>query len=968
MKKVLSGFLAFLLVYMALPGVASAQTASNLSAEITEHSPQKITVELTNTSDKPCQVVQNSAGTTAVTKLMQDGKEVRPQALNVNYTESLDFLMRQQLKTLNPGQKTTITLLTYASEGKYYLRTVTWAPGVGELGSLYTLDKHATLNLELTYDMPVVPENGAPACGAAFASTFSQPKYIPWAMLLSAASLLAVLLIVMILIRKRKHTKAATIIVAIVVTISGMVLPPAPVAKAGVEVPSDMRAAFDACMTIFNAHRDITGPVLDVINDPSNNIHLVPTSEGTESSGIEHNYWIYWNVNDRHTYFGTGGNADPCDSLYHEMYHISEQANGTFSMAPCAGSRLPTKEVNATRAQNLLRERLGLSQRSHYGDIALPTGDCSAPPAAPARCTGPRCGDTNGDPHLRTLDGLRYDFQAAGEFIAARSKNNDYQVQVRQEPWLDSRTVSVNTAAAMKVGKDRLEFRSGKQAVQLLVNGKSQKLMPLELSGGGTIATEGDTTIVTWPDESKAWIRPVGSYGLHLALQPSDALAGNLEGILGDGDGDSKNDIRKRGDNKTIKPTFNELYPDYANSWRVKDTETLFTYADGASTKTYTDKSFPDEQITDVKRLPNYAMAQGFCRSLGISDETILANCILDVVITGRAEFGSAAVASQVLASSSSYGSTKWSLAIPNPEDTATATFDAKAGEKIFIEVTRTNLPSQCGVLFLTAPDGKEVASGCIINKAGHIDGTVLPLDGTYTVTLKPHSATGGADLQLLRIADKTGTIQADGAAVSVNLDKPGVIAAYTFKARAGQLAYLEIPKSTLPSECGVVHFEDSNGREIKNGCIINGKGEIDTVQLPDSGTYTVIVDPNDTRTGRITMKLVTPTADSKQIKMNGSTQTFTLKKPGSKAFFTFNGAAGQRVFVDIPKSDFPSQCGIVFLKIPDGTHAGSGCVINHKGNLSDDGYVLPQSGIYTITIDPDDAATGTSSIRLYTK
>jgi hypothetical protein len=46
------------------------------------------------------------------------------------------------------------------------------------------------------------------------------------------------------------------------------------------------------------------------------------------------------------------------------------------------------------------------------------------------------CGSSNGDPHLTTIDGRAYDFQAAGEFVMLRSE--DVEIQARQEPYQDS--------------------------------------------------------------------------------------------------------------------------------------------------------------------------------------------------------------------------------------------------------------------------------------------------------------------------------------------------------------------------------------------------------------------------------------------------------------------------------------------------------------------------------------------------
>ena len=51
------------------------------------------------------------------------------------------------------------------------------------------------------------------------------------------------------------------------------------------------------------------------------------------------------------------------------------------------------------------------------------------------------CGDggTWGDPHIISIDGLKYDFQAVGEFVLLSSELGNLEIQVRQSAWRGSK-------------------------------------------------------------------------------------------------------------------------------------------------------------------------------------------------------------------------------------------------------------------------------------------------------------------------------------------------------------------------------------------------------------------------------------------------------------------------------------------------------------------------------------------------
>ncbi|HSX00348.1 MAG TPA: VWD domain-containing protein [Patescibacteria group bacterium] len=975
-RVILRAFFVLLItcsVLVGSSGSALAEAKSDLSATVTSKNPLTPNLRLKNISGRACQVATTAEGTVAVTKVVQQGKVVQPVPIDSASDEDMGYLLQDQLKTLKPGESVNLALPVYAFSSGHVLRATTWSSDAGSFAAEYPIAKTGALQLDLSYSLPIAPRSGAPVCSAVFV-TSSATGGFKHKLLMIGIGLLVILVILFFIWyfwRKhpRRHGKTATV-VALILLALGIAWYHSPQVHADVVVPPELQSTYDGCIATFNANRDITGPVLDVLNNPANHFEIVHTYDvGSDMTGRPQPggggggiFRIYWNPDDHHRYAGTGGYPDACSVLYHELYHALDQLNGTFSRDDCAGSGIETKEVMATRAQNVLRVRLGLPARSHYGARVLPTGDCRSP-VRPTSCTGAHCADTNGDPHLQTFDGLRYDFQGAGEFVASRNQSDGFEAQVRQEPWTNSKLVAINTAVALKVGSDKVEVRAGEK-LTLLVDGKKQPLASSKLPGGGRIEYEQETVIVTWNDGSVAYVQSVGIYGVSLSLQLSDEQAGKVEGLLGDADGNNKNDLHLQNNPKTIEPIFDQIYPKFADSWRVTSKTSLFTYDNGKDTNTYTIRSFPGRP-EDARNLPGYAAAEAFCKNIGISDPIILANCALDMAITGRPEFARAAVRSQTFKAGANFSGTTWQLVIKNPGDSASVTFDAKAGEKIFVDVPKTTLPSQCGALRLLAPDKHEITNGCVINGSGDIDGTVLPDVGQYTIMLSPDGPTGSATLRLLRITDQQSSIIPDGGSVTARIDQPGVVARFTFAGQTGQHVYVDIPTSTLDSQCGVVRLLDSDGHEISNGCIINHAGYIDTAVLPATGQYAIVVDPSDTVTGQAQLRLILSTVERKSIDVDGAPVSVSLKKPGSMASLTFSGQTGQRIFIDLPSSELPSQCGLLVLHAPDGSAIGSGCVINHKGNLNDDGVVLPATGTYTITLDPGAADTGTTVVRV---
>jgi hypothetical protein len=299
----------------------------------------------------------------------------------------------------------------------------------------------------------------------------------------------------------------------------------------------------------------------------------------------------------------------------------------------------------------------------------------------------PTTPSTLGDPHIRTVDGVNYDFQSAGEFTLLRNEN--LEIQVRQTPVTtetplgpDSYTglsscASLNSAAAVRVGPHRISFQPNingepdPRGMQLRIDGKLFDLKGVELilpsgarivstgaSGGIRIEAPGGLSIVITPH----WWAHYQVWYLNVHVENARAT----EGIMGarahgswlpalpDGGslGPKPADLHKR---------YLQLYDKFANAWRVTDKTSLFDYAPGYSTRDFTVVTWPEEspkacnappqpsgpiKREPLKQLP-LDVAEKYCGGVIAKDRR--ANCVQDVRFTGEPSFANAYLVTEKL-------------------------------------------------------------------------------------------------------------------------------------------------------------------------------------------------------------------------------------------------------------------------------------------------------------------------------
>lgn len=260
----------------------------------------------------------------------------------------------------------------------------------------------------------------------------------------------------------------------------------------------------------------------------------------------------------------------------------------------------------------------------------------------------------SGDPHLLTLDGLGYDFHAAGEYVLTRATDgSDFEVQARMSP--AGENVTANIAAAVQLdGGAVMVTAQGPAAVT--VNGVAQAIDDQSMIevGHDRIYRDGDTYMLIHTGDgsmetgySAVVVTLVGTrVDIGVALDAS--WMGNVEGLLGNFNGDSSDDlVLANGTALTREPglVFGDdpendiwgVYGQFREDWRVSEDSTLFSYAAGEGPDSFYLPDYPTKMITlDDFSPDDRSAAETQAQDAGLTPGTFaFNNAVLDLLLTG---------------------------------------------------------------------------------------------------------------------------------------------------------------------------------------------------------------------------------------------------------------------------------------------------------------------------------------------
>jgi Ca2+-binding RTX toxin-like protein len=450
----------------------------------------------------------------------------------------------------------------------------------------------------------------------------------------------------------------------------------------------------------FNGPRGAFTP--SVITDNNNNPEITPffadvdtrgglvtTSPGGNSVGSNLVYYDFDTVNDRFiaTWDDVGYYSSNTDLTNAFQLILVDQQNGDFDIqfryenitwttgdasdgegglggtparagyTASTGDPLTSFELPASGNEAgllILDEVVGNTGQIGFWEFSVRSGDVqvSQIPALPA--FGPS-GWTAGDPHLLTLDGLGYDFHAAGEFVLLRHiGDSPFELQSRMTPV--GNDVSVNRAVAARLDGGVVMLDSA-DAQPLSIDGvvtaiedfgfvdvgndrvfREGNVFTIVLAGGDDTVNAGDSQIIITVYDGR----------VDIDMRLNGELAGQLEGLLGDGDGDVSNDIALADGTVLDRPLAGaQLYGQYRDDWRVDNgTQSLFTYDAGESLESFYLPNYPGQTNT----LSNFsaeevAAVRQIVRNAGLIEGTLnFENAVLDFLLTADMSFVTGAI------------------------------------------------------------------------------------------------------------------------------------------------------------------------------------------------------------------------------------------------------------------------------------------------------------------------------------
>jgi YD repeat-containing protein len=298
------------------------------------------------------------------------------------------------------------------------------------------------------------------------------------------------------------------------------------------------------------------------------------------------------------------------------------------------------------------------------------------------------------------------------------------------------------------------------------------------------------------------------------------------------------------------------------------------------------------------------------------------------------------------------------------PGQNGLLTFSGTAGQRVSLTVTGGTFSGCTHVVIIRPyPDENWVKSNACVQGSAYFETETLPASGLYRIVMDPPGTETGSMTFALH-EDVTNTIEAGGPAVTTTITRAGQNGLLTFPGTAGQRVSLVVSNVAI-SACTAVSIVRPTPTPVVLAswwCFTND-GMLDTVTLPATETYHVVVNPEGAGVGSIATRLYDVPADQTgPIVVDGPSVGVSITTPGQNAVFTFAGSSGQSVRLTVSGTTI-TACTDVSIRhpAPNETNLASWWCFGN-GVLD---ATLPAAGDYRVVVNPSAAGIGTMTLAL---
>lgn len=311
-------------------------------------------------------------------------------------------------------------------------------------------------------------------------------------------------------------------------------------------------------------------------------------------------------------------------------------------------------------------------------------------------------------------------------------------------------------------------------------------------------------------------------------------------------------------------------------------------------------------------------------------------------------------------------------LDVPEPAQDLEVAFVVEEGAATTVVVEDVSLDATTGAsplatISLLDPDGVDRA-GLALTAGGRSFSEIVPGDraGEYRLRIDPTGPVTGTVRVTVRAAPAvTGVLEPVGVPTRISVPEQGGLARYTFDATAGDQLAFDLDDVAITGgfdfQAMFVSLIRPDGTFFASAGARRGEpGWIEPLDgLDATGTWTLLVDPQDSLTGALTVTRVRPRVLTSPLPL-ASPATASFERPGDVHRLTFTGRAGQRPVLRIENRTVPTRMRLIS---PTGLVAAdiASFDVSPLFELSP----LSAGGTWTLELDAFERGTGSVDVRL---